>query len=465
MKKLLIGCLLVGFTANVVHAQQKAPNVLFIAIDDLNDYVSLLHNYPGVKTPNLEQFAKTATLFSKAYCAAPVCNPSRAALLSGLAPYHTGVYDNDNDIKASKTILDAAFLPEHFKANGYVTITRGKIFHTELEKQRRAAMWDADGGKGNYGPNTKETNLPPDLRAPRMFKSIPWTGPETDHPDNITAGYIAAKLDSTYDKPFFMTCGLYKPHNPWTAPKRFFDMYPLESIQLPKVLDGDWDDLPPIAREWANNPVDFEALKRSGKWKEIVQGYLACMSFMDYNLGRVLDALNKSRYKENTIVILFGDNGFHLGEKKHFAKYALWEQTTHIIYMWRVPGLTKSGAICDKPVNLLSIYPTLVELCKLGNPSQTLDGKSIASLLKDPGAKWNDAAITTYKEGNQAIRDERYRYIHYSDDTEELYDETKDPMEWHNIAKEPAMKPLILSFRKRLQKESAPAVGSGKTEE
>jgi arylsulfatase A-like enzyme len=246
-----------------------------------------------------------------------------------------------------------------------------------------------------------------------------------------------------------MAFGLYKPHNPWTAPQRFFDMYPLENIQLPDMLGNDWDDLPPIAKRWAANPVDFDALKQSGQWKAVVRSYLACISFMDWNLGRILDALDKSRYKNNTIVCLVADNGFHLGEKQHFAKYALWEKTTHILNMWRVPQLTGKGVTSDKTVNLLDIYPTFNELCHLGKPPQQLDGTSLVPLLKKPDANWNRPSVTIYRKGNFSVRTPKYRYTRYADGEEELYDEEHDPNEFKNMVKEPAMNNLLMSFRKR----------------
>lgn len=458
-------CSILMTSVFLVNAQSSKPNVLFVVIDDLNDYMSLLQNYPGLKTPNLDKFAKTALTFKKAYCAAPVCNPSRAAFLSGVAPYRTGVYDNDNPLLASPQILQTTFLPEHFKANGYTTVTRGKIFHTVPGAERFHAMWDDDGGKGDYGPYPTEQFIPKTVRRPINFTYQPWLGAESDHPDNVTADFTIDRLKKSYDKPFFITCGFYKPHNPWTAPKRFFDMYPLESIEMPKVLESDWDDLPPIAKKWADNPVDFQALKASGHWKPIVRSYLACIAFMDWNLGRVLEALDKSSYKDNTIVCLLADNGFHMGEKKHFAKFALWEQTTHIIHMWRVPAVTPKGAVCQRTVNLLDIYPTLVELCGLSAPKQKLDGISIVTLLKNPAAAWDHPSITTYQEGNQAIRTEKYRYIRYSDGEEELYDETTDPREWKNIAKDLKMQALITSFRKQVETQYAPAaISKGRKE-
>lgn len=416
-----------------VEAQKEKPNVLLIIIDDMNDYTSLLSKYPGLKTPNLVKFAKTATTFTRAYCAAPVSNPSRAAVLSGMGPYTTGVYDNNYQVKDSPIIMNGEFLPEHFKSNGYTTLTRGKIFHNNPGKERFDAMWDDDAGKGNYGPSPKEKHFPETLKKPESFEYQPWEGPESDHPDNITAEVTIERLQKDYDKPFFIACGFYKPHNPWTAPKRFFDMYPLETLQMPPVLENDWDDLPEIGRRWAAGPVDFEVVKAFGQWAPIVRSYLACISFLDYNFGRVIEALDNSKYRDNTIVVVMADNGFHMGEKKHFTKYALWEKTTHELYMWRVPGITKPNTVCQRTVNLLDIYPTLNELCKLPAPVQNLDGRSIIPLLKNPDSKWEYPSVTTYLKDNYAVRNERYRYIQYNDGTSELYDHSSDENEYINL--------------------------------
>ncbi len=452
-----LGLLLSVFTVSVP-AQTSRTNVLFLVVDDLNDYVPLLRKYPGLKTPNLDKFAKTSINFTRSYCAAPVCNPSRVAFLSGLAPNRTGVYDNENNIQDSKQIDGSRLLPEHFQANGYITITRGKVFHTMPKAERYHAMWNDEGGKGDYGPYPTESNVPKSIRRPRNFNYQEWQGPDSDHPDNVTVDFAIDRLAKNYDKPFFMACGLYKPHNPWTAPQRFFDMYPLEDMQLPKVLESEWDDLPAIAKRWAANPVDYKALKQSGQWKALVRSYLACISFMDWNLGRIFEALDKSRYGNNTIVCLVADNGFHLGEKQHFAKYALWEQTTHILTMWRVPRLTDKGGVCDRTVNLLDIYPTLTELCGLNKPPQKLDGRSLVTLLKNPAAAWPYPSVSIYRRGNASVRTPEYRYIRYADGEEELYDEEKDPNEWKNLAKDPEMKALLISFRKKAEMEYAPPV-------
>jgi arylsulfatase A-like enzyme len=414
--------------------QKQKPNVLMIVIDDLNDYPEVLYDYPGLITPNLTKFAKTAVTFNHAYCAAPVCNPSRAAFLSGMAPYKTGVYDNNYPIEKSTVILESEFLPEHFKKNGYTTYTRGKIFHTIPGEERFENMWDINEGKGNYGPNTKISHFPDSLGMHKNFDYLPWEGPESDHPDNITAEMTIDQLQKDHDKPFFITCGFYKPHNPWTAPKRFFDMYPLGSLQMPPVLESDWDDLPEIAKSWAAGPVDYyKILKETGQYAQIVRSYLACISFLDYNFGRLLDVLENSKYRDNTIVVVVADNGFHMGEKKHFAKYALWEKTTHILSIWRVPGMTKPNTICQRPVNLLDIYPTLNELCGLGAPVQDLDGHDIVPLLKNPDSEWKYPSVTTYLKDNYAVRDERYRYIQYKDGSCELYDHLTDGNEYFNL--------------------------------
>jgi arylsulfatase A-like enzyme len=381
-------------------------------------------------------------------------------LLSGVAPYRSGIYDNFNNIQDSDVLSKAVFLPEHFKANGYITLSRGKVFHTTPAKSRYDAMWDVETGKGGYGPWPTVRNIPTSLKAPDHFNYQPWSGAPSDHPDNVTAEIIVRQLKRSYNKPFFMVAGLYKPHNPWTAPKNFFDMYPMEDLVLPPMLENDWDDLPEIARKWATNRVNFEALKKSGQWKAVLRSYMACVSFMDWNLGRIITALDSSLYKDNTIVCIFADNGFHLGEKNHVEKYVLWEQSTHVLNIWRVPGVTRPGQTCSQPVNLLDIYPTLVELCGLPQPASQLDGRSIVKLLKAPQSEWAFPSITTFQQGNQAVRDKRYRYIHYNTGQEELYDHDTDPNEWYNLANTPGMQKTLVAFRNQLTKDFAPpAVG------
>ncbi len=442
VKGLLLSLLLFAACSDSF-GQPEKYNVLFIAIDDLNDYVSLLEGYPGLKTPHLEEFAQTALTFSHAYCAAPVCNPSRVALLTGRSPANTGVIDNADNFQASPEAVKATLLPELFKQEGYTTMWSGKIFHSRPTESRLEAMWDdVEGHDGGYGPIPTVNNVTAEIMRPEWFNYQQWTGPDTDFPDVVNSDITIKRLQQEHKKPFFMALGLYRPHNPWTAPTRFFDMYPLENVTLPKVVANDLDDVPSIGKEWAAKPVNLDTLQKIGQWKPVLRSYLASVSFMDYNLGKVLKALDESAYRDNTIVVLWADNGFHMGEKHHFAKYALWEKTTRVLMMIRVPGMTTAGKVQQQPVNLLDIYPTLVELCDLKKPAQKLDGISLVPLIKNEKATREQPSVTIFQQASVGIRTADWRYIRYGDHTEELYNEKDDPGEITNLALDPEYDPI-----------------------
>jgi len=463
---LLAATVAVALNASAATSTNNHPNVLLIVVDDLNDYISLLANYPGVKTPNLDKFARSAMNFTQAYCAAPICNPSRTSFISGIAPYRSGVYDNGTRMTASKMVTDSVLLPEQFKRNGYHTMWNGKFFHSEPGQPRRDKMWDdTEGGKGAYGPPARVNPIPSSIHHPPMFSYESWDGPDTDFPDYNHMLINERRLEKKYDQPFFMVFGIYRPHNPWTAPKRFFDMHPLASVVTPEVPTNDLADIPAIGQQYARYPVNLRQLKEAGQWKPVVQAYLASISFMDYNLGRVLDALDKGPNRDNTIVCLVADNGFHMGEKEHFAKYALWEKTTRVLCAWRVPGVTPTGSTCAATVSLLDLYPTLNELCGLPPVSQQLDGKSLVPLLKNPKTDWNRPAITTYLENDHAVRDQRWRYIRYHDGSEELYDEVADPNEWTNVAAQPENAEIKKRLAQALPKVNAPSLGRGRPDQ
>lgn len=467
----LSGCLS-GNTASIAatgdapssSAEEKPYNVLFIAIDDLNDYVSLLQDYPGLKTPNLEKFAKSAYTFTNAYTAAPACNPSRAAILTGRSPVKTGLYQNDDYFQNSSEAMASRLLPEQFKNNGYRTMWSGKLFHTGAKMEisrpdtkRMEAMWDDKRGHdGGYGPMPKENR---GKHLSGFFNYQPWEGPEDDFPDIVNGNLTISRLKERHDRPFFMAYGLYRPHNPWTAPQRFFDMYPLDKTQLPFVPENDLDDVPPVAREWVRNGERFANIREANEWKPIVRAYMSCISFMDYSLGRVLDALDNSPYRDNTIVVIWADHGFHLGEKHHFTKFALWEQTTHTLLMVRIPGM-KGGELRSQPVNLLDLYPTLVDYCRL--PSPPLDGVSLRPVIEDDAYEREQPSMTFFINGSVGMRSKDWRYIHYYDGTEELYDSNKDPREWNNLAGNKEYKHVIEDFKKWLPANVTPAAGSNK---
>ena len=469
VKTLLV--LLFLLMSRIYGYSQENYNVLFIAIDDLNDYVSLLEDYPGIKTPNLDRFSRESITFNKAYTAAPVCNPSRIAVLTGLNPVTTGVYENNDHFQSSKQALDATLIPEHFKNNGYRTMWSGKLFHTGTSdhisrpgKARMNAMWDdMEGSDGGYGPNAKTSSIPKHIKRPGFFEYESWDGPDEDFPDVVNTNLTIERLQQDYDSPFFMSLGIYRPHNPWTAPKRFFDMYPLDEVKLPKILENDLNDIPAIGQEWAKSPVNFQEIRNADQWKPIVRSYLASISFMDYNLGRVLDALEKSEYRDNTIVVLWADHGFHMGEKEHFAKYALWEKTTHTLLMAKIPNAPQ-GEIRSQPVNLIDMYPTLIDYCGLPPVNQKLDGISLKPVIEDASYKREEPSITYYIKGSAGVRKDNWRYIRYYDGTEELYDHSKDPDEWKNLAQDSDYDNYKKLLKKWLPENINEAVGARRTD-
>jgi arylsulfatase A-like enzyme len=254
--------------------------------------------------------------------------------------------------------------------------------------------------------------------------------------DHKVVDWALGQMNKAHDRPLFLAVGLYRPHLPWYVPQKYFDMYPVSKITLPKVNGDDMDDIPPIGRKFAKPDGDHKIVTEHGKWKEGVQGYLASIRFTDTELGRLLDAFQKSPLHENTIVLLWSDHGWHLGEKLHWRKFTLWEEATHNVLMMKVPGLTRPGGRCDRTVSLMDIFPTMTDICGLP-PKKGCEGVSLRPLLANPKAKWDRPALTTYGKGNHAVRSDGWRYIRYSDGTEELYDRAKDPLEWKNLAGDP----------------------------
>ena len=259
------------------------------------------------------------------------------------------------------------------------------------------------------------------------------------------ADWIIGQLDKNHEKPFFLACGFFRPHLPWYVPQEYFDMYPIEKISLPNVKDDDLDDIPEAGWKMAKPEGDHARVIKHDAWRKAVQGYLASVSFVDDCVGRVVNALDKSPNRDSTIIVLWSDHGWHLGEKLHWRKFALWEEATHNVLMFIAPGEISPGGRCEVPVNLLDIYPTLIDLCQL-TPKKELEGISLVPLLKDPKTKWERPTVTTHGRNNHSVRSQRWRYIRYADGTEELYDHTKDEMEWNNVAGNPE----FVSFKQQL---------------
>lgn len=400
------------------------PNVLFIAVDDLNHWVGYLGRNPQTITPNIDRLAARGVRFTRSYCAAPVCNPSRAALLSGLRPFTSGVYENDDDWRS--VISPELTLVTAFRRAGYYTAGAGKIYH---EAYPRRSEWD------DYLKNAGSDPRPEGDRGVGGIKFAPLESDDDDLREGKIIGYGVEQLKKKHDKPFFLTIGLHKPHMPWNVPRKYYDMHPLDKIELPRVKSDDLADIPPEGLRMAKADGDHRAMLESGRWKEAVQAYLAAVTYADTMIGRLLDALDARADRDNTIVVLWGDHGWHLGEKEHWRKFALWEEATRAPLIWVVPGLTKPDSVCERTVDFMTIYPTLTDLAGIETPKH-VEGKSIRPLLANPQAAWREPAITTFRYGNHAVRTEGWRLIRYAGGDEELYDESRDPFEWTNLAQD-----------------------------
>lgn len=410
-------------------ADAPKPNVLFIAIDDLNHWVGHLGRNPQTRTPNIDRLARQGVSFARAYCTAPACNPSRASLMSGLRPSSTGCYLNGQNWRPG--ISEDKLLNTHFFRHGYRVYGAGKIYHGA--KDRGGDWTDYFDGVGHVPlklhPSAKDDGV-------GGIKFGPLANTDEDMPDHGVVSYCIEKLNEKSDKPFFIACGLVKPHMPFSVPKKWFDLFPLETIELPPHKPDDLDDVPPAGRRMANPNGDHAAILKSGRWKEAVQAYLATIAFCDMEVGRLIDALEKSPHRDNTIVCLWSDHGWSLGEKSHWRKFALWEEPTRTVFIWKVPGVTPAGAQCERAVDFVHIYPTLCALAGLPLPAH-LEGRDLTPLLKNPKAEWPYPAVTTHGYQNHAVRTDEWRYIRYADGSEELYHNLMDPYEWTNLANRP----------------------------
>ena len=452
----------------VVGQNTERPNVLFIAVDDWNDWVGCLGN-KQIKTPNVDRLARRGLLFANASCAAPVCNPSRAAVMSGLRPSTTGVYENATPLQTQ--LPDGHLtLPQYFKKFGYITHGAGKIYHDQIgghlhQDWNHYYFWNEIYRRYGWELGYSRTPDPEPAKRPaskichktkRNFDFGQIVGTENQMPDFKTTSYGVKFLKQKHDKPFFLAIGQFKPHLPWFTPKKYLDMYPLDKIELPPYRDDDCDDLPAIAvRRAKDSASKHQLVRRFGEWKKAIQAYQACISFSDTQIGRLIDALDASPYAKNTIVVLWSDHGYHLGEKDHWHKRTLWERSVRVPFIIVAPGVTKPGTRTDAPVDLMSIYPTLVRLAGLpANQSIAGQGHEVTPLLKNPKAEWKHFGLCTHRRNNHSIRSRNFRYIRYQDGSEELYDHRNDPNEWNNLANQESMKSVIAEHRKHIPQKS-----------
>ncbi|MCC6511403.1 MAG: sulfatase, partial [Pirellulaceae bacterium] len=441
-------------------AEPARPNVLMIVVDDMNDWVGCLGGHPDVRTPHIDRLAKRGQLFSNAHCAAPVCNASRVAVMTGRRPSSTDVYANN--VVWHNALPQINTIPAHFKRNGYHVAGGGKLYH-HSPGFNRPSDWHtyfdqvfdspyqnhlAQGGQASSfeWPRPFPLNQLPSVRAmqkpPLNPGEFDWGALDRDDlamGDGQMIRWAIRYLQQPPSQPFFLSAGIFRPHLPFYAPRQYFERYPADAIELPIMREDDVADLPPAGQKMAaSRRGDFQLIMNSGKHRELVQAYLASISYADALIGQLLDALDASPAAKNTIVVLWSDHGWHLGEKQHLHKFTLWERSTRVPFIVVAPGVTSPASQSSRPVGLVDLFPTLVDLCQL--PSvEGLDGTSLMPLLRNPTQPWHRPAVTTQGRGNHAVRSERYRYIRYADGGEELYDHQADPHEWHNLAKLPDM--------------------------
>ena len=464
--KCIFGLLLsVGACSPLSAAEADSkPNVLLISLDDLNDWIEPLGGHPQTKTPNLAAFAEESVTFGRAYCASPSCNPSRTALMTGKAPYVTGVYINPQIWR--HILPNETTLPEHFQAAGYWTGGAGKIYHNNMPDPRSWNDYypsliqhfpyyylpdiDTNSGKTIFrkmdneiredDPKGITINLPNSEGIYIAFDWAPLPYPTEETGDYESAQWVIDQLGKKHDKPFFLACGIYRPHLPLYVPQKYFDRFPLDEVQLPETIIEDLDDVPAAGRTMAKRRY-HDTVTKHGEWRRAVQGYLASINYADDLTGMVLNALADSAYADNTIVVIFSDHGMEYGEKQHHQKFALWENVIKSVLMVKTPdGLlgqsaeTARGAVSMRNVSLMDIFPTLVELCGLPK-KQGLSGRSLVPLIKDPDMDDGARPIVTV-EGweHYSVRKGDWHYIEYGDGTSELYDLSKDPEEWVNLA-------------------------------
>lgn len=436
------------------------PNILFISVDDLNDWASMLGGHAGmeIKTPNIDRLAASSLLFTNAHTAAPACAPSRTALLTGVHPARTGVenvyWGDGPKWRQFEALQDVETIEQFFKNRGYKTLGAGKVYHSQAPpwsptSQVEPENWDF------YYPSPYISH-PHQIRPPeevifpehldnktrRDFGGEWWTWGPIPADDEKMADYhvvewASYELAQEHDRPFFMAVGTWKPHDPWEVPQKYFDMYPLEDVELPEHKKNDLND----AFDHGRRNIHRWVLQND-QWDDIVQAYAASITFADAMVGRLLTALEASPHADDTIVVLWSDHGMHMGEKENFEKFTLWEESTRVPLILNVPGVTEPGSRYAHPVSLMDVYPTLAEAAGFEVPAHA-DGTSLVPMLTDQSIE-RGPVVTSYQfkwgrreepvEGH-AVRSQHYRYIYYPDvGLEELYDHRADPHEWDNIA-------------------------------
>jgi arylsulfatase A-like enzyme len=435
------------------------PNVVFIAIDDQNDWIGALGGHPMAKTPNLDRLAGRGTVFLNAHCQAPLCNPSRTSLMLSLRPTTTGIYGLAPWFRTLPEWKDRVALPQHFKAHGYRTLVAGKVYHGGAGgPKQREAEFDVWSNAGGIGVKPDKKLIPPTPMGNHAL--MDWgvfPHKDEDKGDYHVASFAVEQIKAAKkDEPFFLAAGFFLPHVPCYITQKWYDLYPDDDSVLPIIKEDDRNDTPRFSwyLHWNLPEPRLKWVREANQWRNLVRSYLASTSFVDAQVGRIMAALDEAGLAENTIVVVWGDHGWHLGEKAITGKNTLWDDGTRVPLIFAGPGVA-SGERCEQPAELLDIYPTLIDLCGL-NKRTDLEGISLLPQLKDSEAPRDRPAITSHNQGNHGIRTERWRYIHYADGTEELYDHKTDPNEWTNLAGRPEYASVLADHRKWLPKIDLP---------
>ncbi|MCB1120660.1 MAG: sulfatase [Verrucomicrobiae bacterium] len=466
---ILVGLLAVwaGCSRQVQTENSEKPNVLFIAVDDLNDWIEPLGGFSAAVTPNFNRLAAMSTTFTSAHCSAPACSPSRIAVMTGVHPAKSGILKNfpgDGPVWRKVPILkNVDTLEQFFQRHGYRTLAGGKIYHTLAPPRTIINQADPDGW--DFWFPSVHIPVPFQVRAPeeiiypegiigeRPSPNFTW-GPlpvgDEKMADYQIVDWAVHELSREQDRPLFLAVGLTKPHDPWEVPQKYFDQFPIESIPEVSKLENDLEDAHDHGRRMIH-----KFILQNGEEKRVLQSYLATMAFTDAMLGRLLDGLEGSRYRDNTIVVLWSDHGMHMGEKENWEKFTLWERSTHVPFFIAAPGITKPGTRCDVPVSLQDIYPTLAELIGAKAPPHC-DGVSLLPLLHGEALD-RGPVITGYQfleEKAYTVRTADFRYIYYTGSRlEELYNLIEDPNEWHNQAYQPEQAAIVREMRETLKKK------------
>ena len=435
-------------------AEAPHPNVLMICIDDLNDWVGFLGGHPDTLTPHMDALARRGLSFANAHCAVPVCSASRVSVMSGVAATTHGSYELGPKYEELPALTGIPTIHRYFKDNGHYTLSGGKVLHHGFNGRLAGDIDRSLGRKKSPKPPKKPLNRPAHWSKAWDWGAFPDS--DTEMADFQLAKNAAETLQDDFEKPFFMSVGFFRPHVPLYVPPKWFDLYKEDSVTLPRNPRTDLDDLPKNflnINDYAVAPTHAEVVKHD-KQRSLTHAYLASISFVDHCVGIVLDALKSSPHAGNTLIVLWSDHGFHLGEKQHWAKRTLWEESARVPLLFAGPGI-KPGKSCPEPASLLDIYPTLVELCNLP-ASPHLEGVSLVPQLTDPSTPRERPAITSSYFGNHSIRSRNWRLIAYNDGAKELYDHRNDPDEFNNLANDLAHQTTLNRLTEWLPKEAEP---------